>query len=774
MKARVVLRSSVARLLPIAVISGLLGAAVSAATTTVAFANPGVTTFVYTGAVQTYTVPADVNYVTIETWGAQGNAPGEHGLGGLGGHVKATLPVIPGEALSIRVGGMNGFNGGGAGRVDDCESNYGCDGGGDIDASGGGATDVRQGGDALEDRMVVAGGGGGNGSELNPCSGFCNGTGLIPGGVGGGTDGGSGASGGAGGTQTSGYQLGTGESATPASFGGGGGGGWYGGFAGTRTVTSGTYWRESGGGGGSGHVDSSAITLVNDAGVRSGDGLATIQSSVPSAPGSPAATPADGVATVQWLAPVTDNGLAIDGYYVTPYTSGGASLASEFFPGTSTTHDLSGLNNGTTYWFAIEAENAAGIGQYSNTAPITVGAPTAPSSLAGAPGNGTASLSWLAPASNSGAVVQDYAATTYFGGAVVSQTVFGATATTGTVAGLTNGRTYSFKIAARNSRGSGVQSSAVTLTVGTPSVPHTVAAAPGYGQVTLSWSTPVSNNGSTISGYTVIPYKAGLAQSPRVFYSAATTQAITSLTNGITYAFKVAARNARGTGPYSTATAPVVVGTPTAPGSPSASTGNHQATVTWLVPADDGGSPITGYVVTPYRSGVAQTGRTFNSTATTQNMTGLMNGVTYTFKVAAKNARGTGAQSISTAPITVGVPAPPRSPTAAPRSAGAVVSWAVPLADNGSPITGYVITPFLAGVAGSPLVFNSTATSQIVSGLTNANTYTFKVAAKNTNGTGLQSVSYRRHRRWYPDRAERSDSHRRHCRRPPCTGPRPR
>ena len=77
--------------------------------------------------------------------------------------------------------------------------------------------------------------------------------------------------------------------------------------------------------------------------------------------------------------------------------------------------------------------------------------------------------------------------------------------------------------------------------------------------------------------------------------------------------------------------------------------GNASASVSWVAPADNG-SPITGYVVTPYVGTAAQPATTFASTATTQVVTGLTNGTTYTFRVAAKNAIGTGAQGVDAAP----------------------------------------------------------------------------------------------------------------------------
>ena len=57
------------------------------------------------------------------------------------------------------------------------------------------------------------------------------------------------------------------------------------------------------------------------------------------------------------------------------------------------------------------------------------------------------------------------------------------------------------------------------------------------------------------------------------------------------------------------------------------------------------GAAITGYIVTPYIGTVAQTPHQFNSTATTQTITGLTTGQKYTFKVSAINAVGEGTAS---------------------------------------------------------------------------------------------------------------------------------
>ncbi|MCH2024074.1 MAG: glycine-rich protein, partial [Saprospiraceae bacterium] len=114
--------------------------------------GPGTSqTYNYTGSVQTYTVPAGVTSINVEAWGAEGS-----GNEGEGGYVSADLSVTPGEVLEIYVGGQGvgstaGYNGGGQGG----SSTIGQGG------AGGGASDVRRGSYTLNDRIIVAGGGGG-------------------------------------------------------------------------------------------------------------------------------------------------------------------------------------------------------------------------------------------------------------------------------------------------------------------------------------------------------------------------------------------------------------------------------------------------------------------------------------------------------------------------------------------------------------------------------------------------------------------------------------
>ncbi|MFJ2030381.1 fibronectin type III domain-containing protein [Streptosporangium sp. NPDC087985] len=177
-------------------------------------------------------------------------------------------------------------------------------------------------------------------------------------------------------------------------------------------------------------------------------------------------------------------------------------------------------------------------------------------------------------------------------------------------------------------------------------------------------------------------------------------------------------------------------GTPTVP---TAVAGTTSATVSWTAPASNG-STITGYVVTPSIGGVAQTPVAFDASATSRTLTGLTAGSSYTFTVAAVNAIGTGAASpASTAVVPYNVPGRPGITAATAGTTSAVLTWTAP-ASNGSTITGYVVTPFIGGVAQPTQTFNGTATTRSVTGLTPGTSYTFTVAAVNAAGPGQASL----------------------------------
>jgi hypothetical protein len=179
-----------------------------------------------------------------------------------------------------------------------------------------------------------------------------------------------------------------------------------------------------------------------------------------------------------------------------------------------------------------------------------------------------------------------------------------------------------------------------------------VTATGGRGSATVSWTAPSS--GGTPSSYVITPYIGAAAQTATTISGTPppTTATVTGLTPGQTYTFKVTATNPTGSGPQSSASNSV---TPTAPTAPTAPTGvsaepaTASARVSWTAPSSDGGSPVSGYTVTPYIGATAQTTVPVSPSITSTTLTGLTNGTAYTFKVTATNAIGSTASDASSA-----------------------------------------------------------------------------------------------------------------------------
>jgi hypothetical protein len=204
------------------------------------------------------------------------------------------------------------------------------------------------------------------------------------------------------------------------------------------------------------------------------------------------------------------------------------------------------------------------------------------------------------------------------------------------------------------------------LVASVASIPTSVTATAGNAQALVSWTAP-ANGGSAITGYIVTPYLGLAAQAPQTFLSVAASDTLTGLSNGSTYTFTVVATNTVGNGSASAASNAVLVATvPSAPTSVTASVGNTQAVVSWTAPAN-GGSAITGYIVTPYLGLVAQAPQTFLTISPSDTLTGLINGSSYTFTVAATNTLGNGSASAASNVVTPAVPsAPTTTVTTAP------------------------------------------------------------------------------------------------------------
>lgn len=725
---------------------GMLATVIAPLTGTAQAAEAVTQTYSYTGSTQTFTVPEGVTSIQVELRGGQGGRGGHDSqgtpwTGGYRGLVSGTIDVEAGDVFTVAVGGGGGIGqssrGSAAGGTAGQNPLPGYDGAvggiaGPLGSSGGGggsgaATVLRRAG-----VDVVAGGGGGNGGNgqfvaivgrraedhhvarpdtqsttgrpglntIDVCSPEHRCDGGASGAGGGGADGGDRGN----------VQYGGGSDTEYFGFGG---------YPGSNDVA------------GLGGLSESYEFY--DANSGNGSIAITYEVGTPGPPGEPSATPGPGRVDLTWSAPSNPGASATTDYVVQHATSASGPWTT-FEEGTSTgtSATVTGLSNGTTYWFRVAAVNEYGTGSWSpatalGTVPSDVpGAPTIDDVVAFdsglyldfTPGESDAPILSYQMRLDSG----DWQTATHAAGRV-------------TVSGLTNGRTYSVRLRAVNAVGVGAASSQAEGTpVAVASAPQALLALAGDGTVDLTWDSPAADNGSPITDYVVhlstdaagpfVPVEDGV--------SAATAARIEGLDNGTTYHFRVAAVNGAGTG----AESKVAAATPfTIPGAPvidsvTPKAGALQVTVST---PDDGGSSIVLYEHRidggPWRSN--------GSAATTFTVGGLTNGTSYAVEVRAVNAAGVGPASEPSSGTPRTVPAAPAISAVALDTGAVGVSFTLG-SDGGSPITDveYSVDGGDSWVTRSPASLTSPLT---ISGLTGGETYEVMLRAVNAAGAGLAS-----------------------------------
>ncbi len=495
-------------------------------------------------------------------------------------------------------------------------------------------------------------------------------------------------------------------------------------------------------------------------------GLAAIAfvHTIPSPPSSPIASTVNGTVSLTWTIPTSTGGSAILGYNVyrstTPGGEGTTPLATVTnAPGYT---DNSGLVPGQTYYYTIKAFNISGLSPSSNEVYLIV-SPVSPSALTATPGNNQVSLSWTAPSSNGGSSITGYNIYrgTTAGGESATPIATGVTSTSFVDTGVTNGQTYYYVIKAVNSAGTSSASneanakpvSSTIITV--PSAPSALTATPGNNQVSLSWTAPSSNGGSSITGYNIYrgTTAGGESATPIATGVTSTSFVDTGVTNGQTYYYVIKAVNSAGTSSASNEAnakpvSSTIITVPSAPSALTATPGNNQVSLSWTAPSSNGGSSITGYNI--YRGttagGESATPIATGVTSTSFVDTGVTNGQTYYYVIKAVNSAGTSSASneanakpVSSTIITV--PSAPSALTATPGNNQVSLSWTAPSSNGGSSITGYNIYrgTTAGGESATPIATGVTSTSFVDTGVTNGQTYYYVIKAVNSAGTSSAS-----------------------------------
>ncbi len=488
-----------------------------------------------------------------------------------------------------------------------------------------------------------------------------------------------------------------------------------------------------------------SVTATN--GVGQGEASAASNTVTPATvPGAPVlvgATAANASISVSFNSPASNGGSQFTTFTATCDSSNGGvegSKSALFIRPLVVT----GLTNGATYTCSVTATNGVGTGPASASSSAVIPNPTVPSAPAIKPATAgvlSVSVSFSAPANN-GSALTGFTATCVSsnGGATGSHS---GPSSPLNVTSLTAGKTYTCTVTATNGVGTGppsAPSNAVVPLASVPGAPTIGTATAGNGSVSVTFTAPAANGGSPITGFTALCTSsnggaAGSGSGPTSPIS------VSSLTNGKTYTCTVKATNAIGSGPASAASNAFVPAT--VPGAPTigvATPGDGTVVVRFTAPTSNGGSPITTYTARCISSNGGAPGSA-SLLATQITVGGLTNGKSYTCSATATNAAGQGGASAATGTFAEGAPAPPTGVTATAGAGQATVSWVAPANNNGSAVTGYVVTAYIGTVLAATQGFNSTATTQNVTGLTTGTAYSFKVAATNARGTGLNSAS---------------------------------
>ncbi len=407
----------------------------------------------------------------------------------------------------------------------------------------------------------------------------------------------------------------------------------------------------------------------------------------------------------------------------------------------TTDHTVTGLTNGTRYYFQVRAVAGTLNGAATDSSAITpVAKPAAPTGLRATAGATQVTLNWADPGN---ATIEKYQVrhgeglTTDSGfswGTWADVSSSSATTTSATVTALTNGTEYTFGVRAVGLSGDGAEATVVATPLATtaPAAPagFTAAAGDTSGEVDLSWTDP-SNSAITKWQVRYGPSPSGgntawgaWADIPSSGAGTA-SHTVAGLTGGTRYAFQV---RAVATAVLGAATA-AATATPTSP-LPAALTltaaaGAAQVTVSWTDPND---SSITKYELQQRAAGGAW-GASVDLLAswTSITRTGLTNGTEYEFRVRAVNATGDGPwTSVFATPLATGAAAAPTSFTATAGNGQVDLAWMAP---SGT-ITKYQVRQG----TGDPVVWGAWAditgtTSHTVTGLTGGTAYSFQVRA---------------------------------------------
>ncbi len=458
----------------------------------------------------------------------------------------------------------------------------------------------------------------------------------------------------------------------------------------------------------------------------------------PYAPSGLTATPDDTGIDLSWSAPASGSA-SLTGYYLYRGTNPSALGYLSSTGSSTTTYEDNTAVPGTSYYYAVRGRSAVGSGSSATVGPVVrVDEPGAPRFLIANAGNTNVTVTWSAPQNDGGAAITDYHVARGPSAASLTRIASVGTALQYLDTGLTNTQQYYYAITAENTAGEGPGTTAVAATPQeAPSPPNNPLATPSGGSITLTWDAPTFVNG-TISAYRVYNETGA---SPVLMTQVATTSAtLTGLHNGYTYSLSVSAVSTGGEGASTIPLAAIPWQPAAAPTSLTATPDNGENDLTWTLPTDTGGFPITAVRVYGGATDPPTTLIASIAPGTSYSHTTVVAGVTYHYRVAAVTTHGEGTRSSVASATAATAPGVPLLPAAVGSPARIDVSWTPPTLDGWSPITNYKIYRGTSPLSLSLLATVGDTSSYADTSVTNLVTYYYTISAVNALGESAQST----------------------------------
>ena len=493
------------------------------------------------------------------------------------------------------------------------------------------------------------------------------------------------------------------------------------------------------------------VTSVDSAGNTATSPIATAPAATFTTTASPpvitlvTATPGTTTAAISWT---TDSASTSRVDYGTSATALTLNVSTAVL---STAHSISltGLTNGTAYFYRVTSVDSAG---NTATSPIATAPPatftttTSPpviTLVTATPGTTTAAITWTTDSASSSRVDYGTSATAL---TLNVSSVALSTAHSISLAGLTAGTAYFYRVTSVDSAGNSATSPVITAPAATfttstlPPVITLVTATPGTTTATITWTTDKASTSRVDYGTSATALTLTVSS---VALSTAHSISLTGLTSGTAYFYRVTSVDSAGNSATSPATtAPAATFTTTTPPPVitlvKATPGMATATITWTT--DKTSTSRVDY-------GTSATALTLNAssaslvTAHSISLADLTAGTAYFYRVTSVDSAGNSATSpvTSLSPLTFTTTTQPLVITAVsvtPGSTAATITWTTDKTSNSR--VDY-------GTSASALTLNSSRTALVtshsvsLSGLTSGTVYFYRVTSVDAAGDSTTS-----------------------------------